>query len=154
MYRESTKILCRVQNVQDGEAGCGSPLHCTKLKFQSNLWTIQARLRHCVLCIAFLYWVYGRLSNQQLLFPVNGPTLYHSGLDENGAGTNLYPACWICSKNVTVPGTNCITGVYNFLAGHQNQLLPGTIFVPGSQVQGTKFVHCNILIFTENYIKQ
>ena len=120
MYRESTKILCRVQNVQDGEAGCGSPLHCTKLKFQSDLWTIQARLRHCVPCIAFLYWVYGRLSNQQLLFPVNGPTLYHSGLDENGAGTNLYPACWICSKNVTVPGTNCITGVYNFWAGHQN----------------------------------
>ena len=84
--------------------------------------------------------------------------LYPSGLGGNGA-------CWICSKKVLVPGTNCITAVYNFCTGYQNQLLPGTffvsgsqvqctIFVPGSQVQGTKFVHRTILIFNENYIEE
>ena len=37
--------------------------------------------------------------------------LYPLGLDE------ICPACWICSKNVTVQGTNCIIAVYNFCTG-------------------------------------
>ena len=66
--------------------------------------------------------------------------LYPPGLDENGAGANLYPACWICSKNMSVLDTNFITAMHNFCTRHQNQLLPSTIFVPGSQVQYPIFV--------------
>ena len=91
--------------------------------------------------------------------------LYPPGLDENSAGANFYPACWICNKKVSVPGTNCITAEYNFCTEHENQLLAGTIFVPGSQVQreifvpgsqmrGTHFLHFTILIFTENHKKK
>ena len=48
--------------------------------------------------------------------------LYTPCLDENGAGANLYPACWICIKNVSVPGTNCITAKYNFVPGAENDI--------------------------------
>ena len=67
--------------------------------------------------------------------------LHSPGLDENCAGANLYPAWWICSKNVSMPSTNYITAVYNFCTGHQNKLQ-------------NLYTCCAIFILTENYMKE
>ena len=51
--------------------------------------------------------------------------LYPPGLDENGAVVKLYPASWICSKNMEPPDTIGVTAWYNFF---HKSLVPGTIF--------------------------
>ena len=48
-----------------------------------------------------------------------------------------FAASWMYSQNESKPGTICITAVYNFCTRHQSPLLPGTLFSPGRQVQGT-----------------
>ena len=49
-----------------------------------------------------------RLNNKELYFPESMHPLYPSGLDENGAGDNLYAAPWICYRNVVVQGTKFV----------------------------------------------
>ena len=51
--------------------------------------------------------------------------LYPPGLDDNGAVVKLYPASWICSKNMAPPGTIGVTTWYNFF---HDTLMPGKKF--------------------------
>ena len=63
------------------------------------------------------------------------PFLYPPGLDENGA---VYPASWICSKNMGPPGTiGCLVHFFPQQLGARYNFSPrgevsGTIFFPDS----------------------